>query len=399
MRIRNFKIVHLTYVIFLFSFLFSNTLAFSQNTTIIPGAERLELYLNDCKNKSVGIVANQTSVFQDKHLVDVLLSENIDIVKIFCPEHGFRGDAGAGELIADGKDEITGLPIISLYGNNKKPSQKQLEGIDIMLFDLQDVGVRFYTYISTLTYIIEACAEANITLIILDRPNPNAHYIDGPTLENGFESFIGMHHVPVVYGMTIGEYGLMVNGEKWITHYFNDENMLKVIPVANYSHEMIYELPVAPSPNLKNMSAIWMYPSLCFFEGTCMSLGRGTDYPFELVGHPELSNYDTTFVPRSIPHAAPNPKLKDQKCFGCNLIGQGYEWRYTTHELNFDLLISCYKELQEKDKFFIPFFDKLAGNDRFRKQIIDNESIETIRESWQVDLDNFKKIRSKYLIY
>lgn len=372
---------------------------YAQNAKIVPGAERTELYLNDLKNKSIGIVANQTSIFKDKHLVDVLLSEKVTVTKIYCPEHGFRGDAGAGELISDNKDELTGLPIISLYGNNKKPTQKQLENIDVMLFDLQDVGVRFYTYISTLTYVLEACAEADIPVIILDRPNPNAHYIDGPVLEDGFESFVGMHKIPVVYGMTIGEYGLMVVGEDWISPNFHDKKMVKVIPVANYTYSSYYELPVAPSPNLQNMSAIWMYPSLCFFEGTCVSVGRGTDFPFELVGHPDLSKGDTTFTPRSISHAAPNPKLKDKECIGYNLVGQGYEWRNSIHELNFDILISCYKDLKNKDKFFIPFFDKLAGTSKLREQIENNADIDTIRASWQEDISNFKIIRSKYLIY
>lgn len=399
MRIRNVKILSLAHI-FLFSCFFLQIhVVCAQNTKIIPGAERTELYFKYCENNSVGIVSNQTSLVGNKHVVDFLLSENVNVTKIFCPEHGFRGDAGAGELISDGMDEITGLPIISLYGNNKKPTQKQLENIDIMLFDLQDVGVRFYTYISTLTYIIEACAEADIPVIILDRPNPNAHYVDGPVLKNGFESFVGMHKVPVVYGMTIGEYGLMVNGEKWISPYFADKEKLIVIPVDNYTYDSYYELPVAPSPNLQNMSAIWMYPSLCFFEGTCMSVGRGTDFPFELVGHPDIINGDTVFTPRSIANAAPNPKLKDKKCSGYNLINKGYAWRDSIHELNLDILISCYKELKDKDKFFISFFDTLAGTSELREQIEDNETMNSIRVSWQKDIEDFMEIRSKYLIY
>ena len=383
---------------FLFSCFFLCIPICAQNLPIIPAAERLELYINLCKSKSVGLVANQTSVVKDKHLVDVLLSEGVDIKRIFCPEHGFRGNAGAGELIADGKDDVTGLPIISLYGNNKKPSKEQLKGIDILIFDLQDVGVRFYTYISTLTYVLEACAEMNIPVIILDRPNPNAHYVDGPVLEDGFQSFVGLHHVPIVYGMTIGEYGLMVNGEKWISPYFVDKDMIKVIPVANYNHNSVYELPVAPSPNLQNMSAVWMYPSLCLFEGTCVSVGRGTDYPFELIGHPNLAKKDTVFTPRSIAHAAPNPKLKDKQCVGYNFIGKGKEWK-DDNELNFDILISCYNELKDKEDFFIPFFDKLAGNSKLREQIKRSETMDSIRSSWQNDIEKFQLIRKKYLIY
>lgn len=369
---------------------------------IKPGAENVPSYLPLLKDKSVGIVANQTSIINNVHLIDSLLSLGVNIKCIFSPEHGFRGDASAGAYIADGVDIKTNLPVISLYGNNKKPTQHQLKGLDLVVFDLQDVGTRFYTYISTLTYVMEACAEADIPILVLDRPNPNAHYVDGPVLESGYESFVGMHKIPVVYGMTIGEYAKMINGEKWISPYYKDENMVTIIPISNYSHSSIYHLPVAPSPNLKNMSAIWLYPTLCFFEGTVVSVGRGTDFPFELLAHPKIKNGDTIVTPISIKGVAENPKFKNVQCNAYNFINLGYQQRYDStngYFLDIDLIIKLYNEINIGRDFFTSFFDKLAGTDKLKQQIIEGQTSSQIRKSWENDINNFLKIRSKYLIY
>lgn len=374
----------------------------SESKNIKPGAESINSYLPLLKGKVVGVVANQTSVIDNVHLVDTLLSLKINIKCIFSPEHGFRGNASAGAHIEDGVDVKTNLPVISLYGNNKKPKQSQLKGLDIVVFDLQDVGTRFYTYISTLTYVMEACAEANIPIIVLDRPNPNAHYVDGPVLESGYESFVGMHKIPVVYGMTIGEYAKMVNGERWISPYYKNDNMLTIIPISNYSHSSIYELPVAPSPNLKNMSAIWLYPTLCFFEGTVVSVGRGTNNPFELLAHPKIKNGDTIVTPVSIKGVADNPKLKNVRCNAYNFINLGYQKRYNqknNYYLDIDLIINLYNEVNIGKEFFTSFFDKLAGTNKLRQQIIEGKTSYQIRKSWENDINNFLKIRSKYLIY
>ncbi|MDD4141295.1 MAG: DUF1343 domain-containing protein [Bacteroidales bacterium] len=369
-----------------------------QNTemSILTGAQQTERYFDACRNKNVAVVANATSIIDDSSLVDSLMSAGINLKRIFCPEHGFRGEASAGAVIADGRDVKTGIEIISLYGNNKKPGRKYLEDVDLLLFDLQDVGVRFYTYISTLTLVMEACAEADVKMIVLDRPNPNACYVDGPVLEPGFESFVGMHHVPVVYGMTIGEYALMVNGEGWINPKFGKEEDLTVVTLKNYSHDSEYDLPVNPSPNLQNMNAIYLYPSLCFFEGTCVSVGRGTDSPFELYGHPDLKHGDVTFIPHKIPGVADNPKLEGVECRGVSLAGRGFNMRY---KLDLSMLVQCYNELKDDDSFFIPFFDKLAGTDKLRKSIVAGETADAIRQSWQKDVENFKLIREKYLLY
>lgn len=395
------KLLYRILTIFLLISLFLFNTGITAQNSIIPGAERSELYLPLLKNKSVGVVANQTSIVGDIHLVDFLLQNKINIKTIYSPEHGFRGDAGAGVQISDGIDNKTGLTVISLYGNNKKPSQQQIKGVDIMLFDLQDVGTRFYTYISTLTYVMEACAEAGIPIIILDRPNPNAHYVDGPVLQKGYESFVGMHHVPVVYGMTIGEYGLMVNGERWINPCFESAEMIKVIPVDNYDHCSIYNLPVKPSPNLQNMSAVWLYPTLCLFEGTVVSVGRGTKQPFELLAHPNIKDGDTVVTPVAIKGVSENPKLLNVKCNAYDFAGKGYDIRYnqTNYELDLDLLIKLYNEIGLKSKFFTSFFDKLAGTNQLREQIIAGYSADRIRNTWYNDIQDFLKIRNKYLIY
>ena len=369
--------------------LFNLLLSVLSCSQIKIAAERTQSYLLLLENKKIAIVGNQTSMIKNTHLVDSLMSLEVDIVRVFSPEHGFRGKADAGAKIEDGIDIKTGLPIISLYGENKKPYLKQLEGIDILLFDIQDVGARFYTYISTLHYVMEAAGENNIKVIILDRPNPNGHYIDGPIREEKFESFVGMHPVPIVHGMTIGEYAKMINGENWISKKCD----LIVIEMENYTHDMSYDLPIKPSPNLPNFRSINLYPSLCLFEGTTVSIGRGTNYPFQHFGAPYFeSNY--SFTPKSV-EGSKYPKHENIKCFGTDLRFQ--EDYLTTINLNW--LIKSYKDCTNKEKFFNNFFDKLSGTDKLRLQIIAGESSERIKASWKDEILQFKEIRAKYLIY
>ena len=365
-------------------------LTFSVNAQkLVLGAERTNIYLPLLKNKKIAVVGNQTSMIANTHLVDSLLSLKVNVVKVFSPEHGFRGKADAGAKIEDETDEKTGLPIISLYGKNKKPTVEQLKGIEFLLFDIQDVGARFYTYISTLHYVMEAAAENNIKVIVLDRPNPNGHYIDGPIREKGFESFVGMHPIPIVHAMTIGEYAQMINGEKWIARQCD----LTVIEMENYTHDMSYDLPIKPSPNLPNSRSINLYPSLCLFEGTNVSLGRGTEYPFQHFGAPYLkSNY--SFTPKS-GEGSKSPPHENKKCYGTDLRFQD---NYL-EEINLNWLIESYNNCPEKEKFFNSFFDKLAGTDKLRLQIIEAKTAKEIKESWQENLNEFKKIRNKYLLY
>ncbi|WP_370449493.1 exo-beta-N-acetylmuramidase NamZ domain-containing protein [Apibacter sp. HY039] len=390
------------------------------NETIITGAQQYEKYIPLLSDKKVGIVTNQTGILYVQNIynnsdhpdmseksikidtisiVDFLLSKNIKIEKIFSPEHGFRGKADAGEQVKDEKDSKTNIHVISLYGKNKKPTTEQLKGVEIILFDLQDVGVRFYTYISTLHYVMEAAAENNIPVIVLDRPNPNAHYIDGPVLKQGFESFVGMHRVPVVYGMTIGEYALMINGEKWLKNKVSCD--LTVIKLQNYNHKLKYSLPVNPSPNLRTDHAINLYPSLCFFEGTNVSVGRGTDFPFEMYGSPFNTAFTDEFIPQ--PNKGDkNPKYKGQICYGEDLRDEPF-----LSEINLEWLLTIYynstnsTNLPVGYSFFNKnlFFDKLAGTDLLRKQILARKSEQEIKLSWKKDLEDFKIVRSKYLLY
>lgn len=364
---------------------------------IKTGADQTEVYLPLLKNKQIGIVSNQTSLIGKMHLIDSLLSLRINIKKVFCPEHGFRGDSEAGAKIENNIDSKTNLPIISLYGKNKKPGKADLNGLDIVIFDIQDVGVRFYTYISTLHYVMEACAENNIQLIVFDRPNPNGYYVDGPVLDPKFSSFVGMHKVPIVHGMTIGEYAEMINGEKYLSNQLKCN--LKVVKVLNYSHKDYYILNVKPSPNLTNMNAVYLYPSLCLFEGTVMSIGRGTFKPFQIIGHPLLENTDYSFTPASIKGMSENPPYKGEICNGYDLSEFSTAILRSEAKLNLFWLIDTYKRLFNKTKFFNDFFDKLAGNDLLRKQIIEGKSEEEIKSSWETDLKVFKDIRKKYLLY
>ena len=359
---------------------------------IKTGADNHEAYLPLLKSKKVGIVTNQTGILSNKtHLVDYLLEQKIDLKKIFAPEHGFRGTADAGELIKDGKDTKTGLPIISLYGDNKKPKVDQLAGIDVLVFDLQDVGARFYTYISSLHYIMEACAENNIELIVLDRPNPNGNIVDGPLLEKEFKSFVGMHPIPTMHGMTIGEYAKMINGEKWLKNGIQCD--LKIVSCLNYSREMSYSLPVKPSPNLPNDQAINLYASICLFEGTNVSSGRGTEKQFQIYGSPYLPKSGFSFTP--VPNfGAKDPMHKNILCYGEDLSALP---KVTQLELKW--LIKSYNTTSDKSKFFNSFFTKLAGTKKLQQQIEAGVSEKDIRKSWEKDLNDFKQMRKKYLIY
>jgi uncharacterized protein YbbC (DUF1343 family) len=365
---------------------------------IKTGADNYTVYLPLLKDKKVGIVTNQTGILSNKtHLVDFLLDKKIAIQKIFAPEHGFRGTADAGEHVVDGKDTKTGLPIISLYGNNKKPKPEQLVGIDIIVFDLQDVGARFYTYISSLHYIMEACAENNIPVIILDRPNPNGSIVDGPILEKEHTSFVGMHPIPLLHGMTIGEYAKMINGEKWLNPSTSSGQSIQcnvtVIPCENYKREMPYSLLVKPSPNLPNDQAINLYASLCLFEGTNVSVGRGTEKQFQIYGSPFLPKSDFSFTP--IPNfGSKEPMHKDQLCYGEDLTSIP---KVTKLELKW--LLKAYNSTADKSKFFNEFFTKLAGTKKLQQQIENGVSENDIRKSWEKGLEDFKEMRKKYLMY
>lgn len=353
------------------------------------GINNLDAIILETKNKNIAVVGNQTSVIQNTHLVDTLLELGVKVKLVFSPEHGFRGEEDAGAHINNEIDQRTGLQIFSLHGENKKPSINQLKNIDIIIFDIQDVGARFYTYISTLHYVLEAASEQNIQVLVLDRPNPNGHYIDGPILEEKFKSFIGMHPIPIVHAMTIGEYAKMIIGEKWIENTCD----LKVIEMVNYNRSEIYDLPIKPSPNLPNKRAVNLYPSLCLFERTTISVGRGTNYPFQHYGAPFIkSSY--SFLPKSGP-GSKYPKHENKICYGINLRYQ----KNILNSLNINWLIKCYDQSLDKEKFFTLNFDKLAGTDQLRKQITSGLSAEKIKESWQEGLTKFKKTRAKYLIY
>ncbi len=366
-------------------------------SAIETGAQQTKLFVPLLKEKQVGVVANQTSVIGKTHLIDSLLALKINVKKVFAPEHGFRGEGEAGETIKGGIDTKTGLQIVSLYGNHKKPNKEDVEGIDLMVFDIQDVGVRFYTYISTLQYVMEACAENNIELLVLDRPNPNGFFIDGPVLEKKYESFVGMQSIPVVHGLTIGEYAQMLNGEKLLAN--NLQCKLKVITCANYNHKMHYELPVAPSPNLPNMASIYLYPTLCFFEGTPVSVGRGTENPFQVIGYPSFTEGNFQFTPKSMLGKAAKPMYENQSCSGIDLREFGSVYIKNAKSLYLFWIISMYQSYPEKEKFFTPFFDKLAGTNLFANQIIEGKSEEEIRKSWQADINKYKLVRKRYLLY
>lgn len=363
---------------------------------IITGAEKTSVYLAWLQGKNVAVVANQTSMINSTSLVDSLLSLKIKIKKIFCPEHGFRGKAENGEDVGNSIDAKTGLSIISLYGDHVKPLAKDLKGIDVVVYDIQDVGVRCYTYLTTMSNVMEACAEQKKTFVILDRPNPNGYYIDGPVLEMENKSFVGMHPVPLVYGMTIAEYAQMLNGEKWLANGIQCD--LKIVSCDNYDHSDWYQLPVAPSPNLPNMASVYLYPTLCLFEGTIMSIGRGTDLPFQVVGHPKLKNANYKFTPTSKP-GAKKPLYENQVCLGHDLHEFSLLYVRDYKGLYLFWMLSSYKDMPDQTNYFNDFFEKLAGTKTLRKQIIAGNTEDQIKATWRPAIEKFKIIRKKYLLY
>ncbi len=366
----------------------------SLSAQIKVGAEQTEEYFPTIKGKNIALVVNQTSMIHNLHLLDVLVNEGFNVKKVFAPEHGFRGTADAGEKVDNTIDHKTGIPLISIYGKNKKPSTEQLSDIDIVIFDIQDVGARFYTYISTMHYVMESCAESNKSLIILDRPNPN-DYVDGPVLiDNKFRSFVGMHPIPVLHGCTVGELALMINGERWLKNGL--ECKLKVIPVKGWNHKQAYSLPIKPSPNLPNDQSIKLYPSLCLFEGTDISVGRGTDKPFQIIGYPDKKYGQFNFTPKSTVGMASNPLHKEKLCYGLNLTKENVK-----DGLNLVYITKFLKISNLKEQFFTRknFFDKLAGTDLLRLQLLEELTEADIRQSWEGDLKRYKKTREKYLLY
>ncbi len=367
-------------------------------STVMTGAEQTERYFHLLSGKRVAFAGNHTSVIHGVHMVDTLIAAGKNLVKVFSPEHGFRGTAAAGELVESGIDHRSGLPVVSLYGRNRRPTPEQLADVDVVVFDIQDVGVRFYTYISTMTFIMQAAARENIPVIILDRPNPLGHYVDGPMLQAEHASFVGLHPVPVVHGMTVGEYAMMANGEGWLGPSLVCD--LTVIPVANYTHNTRYELPVPPSPNLPNMTSVYLYPSLCFFEGTDVSLGRGTPKPFQIFGHPDLNKqaFPYRFIPESLP-AAPNPPQLGMACQGMDLSTIPGEILMEKDQINLSYLLEAYRHFPNKPNFFNSFFENLSGTSLLRNQILAGLSEEQIRASWQEELRSFRKLRSNYLLY
>lgn len=368
------------------------------SSRIVLGAARFDQYLPLLKGKRVGILTNQTAVVGNTHLVDTLLKLHVNIVKIFGPEHGFRGDADAGASVANGIDSKTGIPVISLYGKHNKPTPDELKDVDVMLYDIQDVGTRFYTYISSMQRFMEAAAENNKPFIILDRPNPNGFYVDGPVLEKKFRSGVGMQPIPIVYGMTIGEYAKMLIGEHWLNRPDLHPD-LTVISCLHYTHDSLYSLPVKPSPNLPNMASVYLYPSLCFFEGTACSVGRGTDHPFQLFGHPSFPDNLYTFKPKGVPGAT-DPKLKGETCHGYLVATEAKDaLQKVGHHLQLKWVLKAYDLFPDKEKFFTRYFNTLAGTDKLQQEIKAGWSEEKIRKSWEPALVKFKQIRKKYLLY
>lgn len=387
------KNLPLIYILTICLYLASSALGIAQGIRV--GAEQAHLYLSQLQGKKVGIVGNQTSILpqsNQQHLVDFLLENKIQVVKVFVPEHGFRGTADAGEKVNNSIDTKTGLPIVSLYGANKKPSAEQLKDLDVLVFDLQDVGVRFFTYISTLHYVMEACAEQGKPLILLDRPNPNGNYVDGPMLKKGFESFVGMHPIPIVHGLSIGELAQMINGEKWLKG--GAKVNLTVIPVANWNHAMAYELPIKPSPNLPNALSIRLYPSTCLFEGTVVSLGRGTYFPFQVYGYPDAKFGDFSFTPVAIDGMSKTPPHQDKLCYGRDLRNESLNQPFTL-----SYLLEAYQRSEMKEKFFNSYFNTLVGTDELKKQILEGKTENEIRETWQQGLKDYTQLRKKYLLY
>ena len=393
---KNSKFIGLTLAL-LFLFLQNraqNKLEIKGFSSLVCGNQQFEKYLPLLKNKRVAIVTNISGVIGAISIVDTLLNLKVNLKKIFGPEHGFRSNIDAGEKVSNNIDLKTGLPVISLYGSNKKPTKEQLADVDIVVYDIQDIGVRFYTFISTLCYAMEACAESSKEFIVLDRPNPNGFYIDGPVLKNEFKGFLGLHNVPLVYGMTCGEYAKMANDEGWLKNKIKCK--LTVIPLKNYDRKATYNLPVKPSPNIPNYNAVLLYPGLGLFEGTIVSLGRGTDFPFQVIGHPDYPDTTFCFVPIET-KISKTPKFVNQKCFGIDLRKEDYLVAHP-HQINLEWLAIMFFKLK-KDNFFDKNFNFHAGNTELQEQIRSEISIKAIRKTWQTDIDVFKKIRKKYLLY
>jgi len=372
-------------------FPFSSSIG-QKKTKIVTGAEQIATYLNQLTDKRVALVVNNTSTIGNVHLVDTLKRLNVNVVKIFAPEHGFRGNVDAGEKVKDTLDRKTGIPVISLYGKNKKPKPEQLEDTDILLFDMQDVGVRFYTYISTLHYILEAAAESKKKVIVLDRPNPNGMYVEGPVLDLKFKSFVGMHPIPILYGLTNGELAILINKEGWLSNGIQSD--LTVVNLRNYTHKSTYELPIKPSPNLPNALSISLYPSLCLFEGTKISVGRGTEFPFQVAGYPDSTFGSFQFLPRSIPGMSKNPMHEGETCYGIDLRNEkkvgGFSLQY---------LLYFYERWPDKKTYFNSFINNLSGTDQLRIMIESGKSAKEIEAGWQPKLEEYKKLRKKYLLY
>jgi len=363
---------------------------------IIVGAENTEAYYTLLQGKKIGMVVNQTSRIGSQSIVDTLISAGMDVVRIFSPEHGFRGEADAGAQVENGKDIQTGLPIVSLYGKNKKPTSEQFAGLDLIVFDIQDVGARFYTYISTMHYVMQTCAEIGIPLMILDRPNPNGNFVDGPIMEEEHMSFVGMHPIPIVHGMTVGEYAKMINGEGWLGKGL--QCALTIVKCENYTHQRSYTLPVKPSPNLPNNLSIYLYPSICLFEGTAVSVGRGTDKQFQVLGYPDSGIGAFTFVPEP-KSGATNPKYIGEECRGYDLSDSNAEKERKGNEISLQYLIDFYSDAKDKSTFFISYFTSLAGTENLQQQIEQGMSEQQIKATWEDGLIQFRKMRGKYLIY
>lgn len=394
----NFKHITFGIVLFLLAWCPAGAQSTPDASTLQLGAARFGEYLPALGTRKVGLVVNQTTVLEGGgHLVDTLLGRGVRITAIFAPEHGYRGNVERGKSFATTRDPATGITVYSIYGSRKKPAKEDLRDVEVMVFDMQDVGARFFTYISTLHYIMEACAENNLPLVVLDRPNPLGHYVDGPVLDPKFKSFIGMHPIPTVHGMTIGEYARMINGEKWLAN--GVQCNLTVVPVAGYHHNYFYTVPVRPSPNLPDMKSVYLYPTVCLFEGTNVSEGRGTEKPFQQFGAPYFKGGNGTFTPRSIPVLSLKPKYEGQRCQGYDLSDTPLEQLQAIRQLELRYLLEFYKQAPDKAKFFENSFDLLAGSDVLRKQITAGLSEARIRQSWQPGLEAFKEMRKKYLLY
>lgn len=377
----------------------------AQQSKIKVGAQRTELYLPMLKGKKVGVLTNNTGMIGQTHLVDSLCRLGVDVRVVFAPEHGFRGEADAGEKVGSSKDAKTGVEIVSIYGANKIPKDKDVKALDVVVFDIQDVGLRYYTYLSSMHYMMQAAARNGVPMIVLDRPNPNGFYVDGPILEPAKRSFVGMHPIPTVHGMTLGELAQMINGEGWLSEGLPSDAPqpkglrcdITVVKCDNYTHQSLYELPVKPSPNLPNMRSVYLYSSLCFLEGTPVSLGRGTEFPFQVYGHPRLQG-DFRFTPKSMP-GAKNPPLMNQPCRGVDLRRNPSDEQIRMRGVDLSYVVDCYRELGGGEKFFLPIFDLLTGTTYVREMIIAGKSADQIEARWQNDVEKFKQKRKKYLLY